>query len=226
MVNKLNYNPILLALDTSDLREAITLTTTLDGLVGGIKIGLQAWCSFGPTRTKELVGDRDWFLDLKFHDIPTTVFKAVTSVLPLEPAFISVHEAGGTDMLEATVAAAEGAASHGYKKPKILAVTTLTSVSRPLDSIVAQAKHALLCKVDGLISSALEVAALRQKFGTSFVSVVPGIRPANASPNDQIRTATPKAALEAGANFIVIGRPITEAADPASVCGQILSSLG
>jgi len=219
------HNPIYLALDTDSYTQSERFLNELDGLVGGIKIGLEFWCKFGPEKAKHIVGTNDWFLDLKLHDIPATVGKAISAVLQLEPNFISIHESGGTEMMCAAVEAADYAPTLGLRRPNILAVTTLTSINRPVDYILAQAQNALACKVDGLISSPLEIAALRGRFGNSFISMVPGIRPSDAEINDQIRISTPKLAIENGADYLVIGRPITKSSNPALVCRQILKSL-
>ena len=173
------------------------------------------------------------FLDLKFHDIPNTVAGAVRAVLPLKPAILTVHASGGRAMLEA---ARDAAAAAGADRPKIVAVTVLTSLDDgDLDAVgqrgpaLDQAKRlaaiAQQAGVDGVVCSPKEVAALRAQCGATFLLVVPGIRPSWAATGDQKRVMTPAEAVAAGADHLVIGRPITAAADPAEAARRIAAEL-
>lgn len=222
-------NPILVALDVSTAREALALADALRGVVGGYKIGSQLFTAEGPAVVRALVdrGDRV-FLDLKFHDIPNTVAGAVAAATDLGVWMVNVHAAGGPAMLAAAKqAAAEAAARRGSAAPLLIAVTVLTSMDEaalasvgvdrsPLDQVERLARMTQDAGLDGVVASPQEVAAIRRACGPSFVVVTPGIRGGTAAsgPDDQRRTATPAGAVAAGASFLVIGRPITGAADP------------
>ncbi len=228
---------ILVALDTPDLERARELVRVLAGRVGGFKIGLEAFLSHGTgflSETREAGGKL--FLDLKFHDIPNTVAGAAAAAARLGVSFLTVHALGGPEMIRRGVEAARrSAASEGLPAPAVLAVTILTSHSEEdLETIglngsceeavrnLAEASRE--AGADGLVCSPLEVASVRSVFPDGFL-VVPGIRPASASIDDQARVATPSQAVAAGADFLVIGRPITRADDPAEAADSIAAEL-
>jgi orotidine-5'-phosphate decarboxylase len=240
-------NPVYCAVDTVDLPQAAKLIRTVAGgarpMVGGIKLGLEFFLAHGapgvryafpaPVRATGV----GFFLDLKLHDIPNTVAGGMRAVVELEPTFITIHTAGGTAMMRAAVdAAAHEAKRLGVARPRLLGVTVLTSLDKSdlaaigvaSDTADQARRLALLARdagLDGVICSPLEVEALRAACGRDFVLMVPGIRPAGASVGDQKRVMTPRQAISLGANHLVIGRPITEAADPAAAAQAIAQEL-
>jgi orotidine-5'-phosphate decarboxylase len=224
-------NPIFCALDTTDPAAAAALAGRLGGLVGGIKLGLEFFTANGPDGVRQVMRDLPLplFLDLKFHDIPNTVAGAVRGISGLAPSFTTIHAGGGAAMMRAAVEAAEG-------RTQILAVTILTSLAQedlpPLgipgpvaDQVRRLADLAAQAGVDGLVCSPHEVAVLRAQIGPALKLVVPGIRPAGSAADDQARVLTPKQAMAAGADHLVIGRPITASADPVAAAKAILASL-
>lgn len=228
-------NPILVALDVSSAREALAMADTLRGTVGGYKIGSQLFTAEGPdiVRAFTMRGDKV-FLDLKFHDIPNTVAGAITSAGKLGAWMMNVHACGGPAMMTAAKEAADRVAAGGAERPVVIAVTVLTSmdaatlnsvgVSRsPLDQVVHLARMAQDSGLDGVVASPLETAAIRNACGPDFLIVTPGIRGGTAgdAKNDQSRTMTPSEAVQAGASYLVVGRPITGASDPQSAARQI-----
>jgi len=228
---------IFIALDTPDLGRAAALARDLADLVGGVKIGKEFFTAHGPDGVRAVAGGVPLFLDLKFHDIPNTVAGALRAAVHLRPAFVNVHAAGGRAMLEAAVqAAAEGAEDADVPRPQLLAVTVLTSLgeadlreigqSGPVsDQVVRLAHLAQSCGLDGVVCSPREIAALRAACGPDFVLVVPGIRPPWAAAGDQKRVTTPVAALAAGADYLVIGRPVTGAPDAAAAARRVVAEL-
>ncbi len=226
-------NPVFVAIDTTDLGEAKTWARRLSGSVGGIKLGLEFFAAQGPAGITAVMAEAPGmplFLDLKLHDIPNTVAGAVRAVAALKPRYLTIHAAGGKAMLRA---AAEEAAKAGKERVKLLGVTMLTSLS---DDDLAQVGFAKLgmaghvaalaalardCGLDGVICSPHEVAALRKAMGREFVLMVPGVRPVWAEVGDQKRVMTPAEAMRAGATHLVIGRPITRAADPLAAAKRI-----
>ncbi len=222
-------NPVYVAIDTADLRRAQKLVRAVAPHAGGIKLGLQFFASNGPAGVRKLAEHGlPLFLDLKFHDIPNTVSRAVQSVGTLAPAILTVHAAGGRAMLARARKVAPAST-------KVVAVTVLTSLGdRDLQAAgvretVAQnaarlARLAKACGLDGIVCSPLEVAAIRDAWPDGFL-VVPGIRPAGSARDDQKRSATPAAALASGASILVIGRPITGADDPGAAAAAILAGL-
>ncbi len=223
-------NQVFCAIDTPHLPDALALIEELRGKVGGIKLGLEFFLAHGAAGYCA-VAEKGLpiFLDLKLHDIPNTVAGAVKSLLPLQPAFITVHASGGAAMMRAAADAAQ-------KKTKLLAVTVLTSLDKTDLSAVGQEANtqtqvvrlARLAKengMDGVICSPEEISALRTALGKDFILMVPGIRPAWADANDQKRTLTPRQAIGAGASYLVIGRPITKAEDPAQAAQRIAAEL-
>jgi orotidine-5'-phosphate decarboxylase len=219
-------NPVFVALDTVDRSRARALVDAVRPHVGGLKLGLEFFCANGPDAVREVAGATPLFLDLKLHDIPNTVAGAVRAVMPLDPAFLTLHAGGGPAMLRAAVEAAAGAV-------KLLGVTVLTSLDGSdldrvgqrgpvLDQARRLAGLAREAGLAGVVCSPHEIAALRAECGPGFLLVVPGIRPAGAGAGDQKRVMTPREALAAGADHLVIGRPITAAADPAAAARRIL----
>lgn len=228
-------NPVFCALDTPGLAAAERLAEGLRGTVGGIKLGLEFFMAQGAEGYRSIAAKGlPVFLDLKLHDIPNTVAGAIASLTPLRPAFLTVHAAGGAAMLQA---AAATAAQAGASRMKLLAVTVLTSLDAsdlraigqgaddPTHQVVRLARLAQDNGIDGCICSPAEIPALRAALGKDFILMVPGIRPAWAAANDQKRVMTPREAMDAGATHLVIGRPITQADDPAQAARRIAAEL-
>ena len=225
-------NRIIAALDTTDLATAQGWARMLGADVGMFKLGLAFFMAQGPAGVRAITTS-PIFLDLKLHDIPNTVAGAVSAVLPLGAAMLTLHASGGSAMIEAARRAAEAA---GPMRPKLLAVTVLTSLSAealtelgvsatPRAQVLRLTKLALAAGADGLVCSPLEVAMLRDEIGPEPLLVVPGIRPAGSPAGDQARTLTPCEAMAAGADWLVIGRPITAAPDPAAAAAAIAADL-
>jgi len=226
--------PICVALDTPSPEETRALAASLAGEVVAVKVGLTSFALGGAELVRDLVRANDVFLDLKLHDIPAQVEGAVGAVVDLGVSITTVHASGGRAMLQGAVNAARGS------DLKVVAVTVLTSlddsdledlgITGPAQETVLRfADLALSTGVHGLVCSPHEVAALRERFGLHAHGgpflVVPGIRPAGASQGDQRRTLTPKEALDAGADLLVVGRPITQAPDPVAAVRDIVSGL-
>jgi orotidine-5'-phosphate decarboxylase len=221
--------PIYVAIDTPDLDKAKLLAAQVRNHVGGIKLGLEFFSANGRAGVREMAAvGLPIFLDLKLHDIPNTVAKAIQALRPLAPAILTVHAAGGRAMLEDAKAAAPAGT-------KVVAVTVLTSLDGDdLNSIgVASDPHGqverltMLARdagIDGVVCSGNEVAAARKIWPGGFF-VVPGVRPANGEQGDQKRVMTPRKALDAGASILVIGRPITQAEDPDAAARAIEATL-
>lgn len=229
-------NPIYCAIDTKEVEVASRLAARVKDYVGGLKLGLEFFMANGPQGVREVAkaGGLPYFLDVKLHDIPNTVAGAVRSILPLEPHLVTIHTSGGPAMMQA---AAKAASAGGANRPKLIGVTVLTSLDdadlkavgvtrSSTDQVVALARLAKDCGLDGAVCSPLEVAALRAACGPDFTLVVPGIRPAGGDVGDQKRVMTPKQGLDAGADVLVIGRPITQAANPAAAARAIASDIG
>lgn len=221
--------PIYVAIDTPDMERARAIATAVKRHAGGLKLGLEFFCHNGRHGVMELAElGLPIFLDLKLHDIPNTVAKSIQALAPITPAILTVHAAGGRAMLEDAKAAAPAGT-------KVVAVTVLTSLDgddlasigvkadnqEQVERLAALAKDAGL---DGIVCSGNEVAAVRRKWKDGFF-VVPGIRPANAQLGDQKRVMTPRGAIDAGASILVIGRPVTGAADPAIALREIAGTL-
>jgi len=222
-------NPIYVAIDTPDVHRAAALTRYVRGLAGGVKLGLEFFCANGHEGVLR-IAEREMpiFLDLKLHDIPNTVERAVEALARLEPAILTVHAAGGRAMMAAAKAAAP-------PETKVVAVTVLTSLDQddlaasgiagsPEDQVRRLADLARESGVDGIVCSGSEVAAARAAWPDGFF-VVPGVRPAGADAADQKRVVTPRAALDDGASILVIGRPITGALDPGRAIADIAAGL-
>jgi orotidine-5'-phosphate decarboxylase len=219
------HERIIVALDTPTLASALALCDRLHGVVGFFKIGLELFSACGPEAVRWVKARGRVFLDLKMHDIPETVGRAMTAAGKHGVDLVTVHAAGGRAMLGRAVEAAH-----------VVAVTVLTSLDdRDLDDVrlrgplaelvTARARLAQDCGCDGVVASPREVAAVRAACGPSFLIVTPGVRPEGAAEGDQKRVATPAAALRAGADYLVIGRPITGAKDPPAAARAIAAEL-
>lgn len=231
-------NPIIVALDVPTAARAVELASQLAGVVGALKIGKELFTSAGPDVVRRLrAAGHAVFLDLKFHDIPTTVARAVEAAVRLDVQMLTLHASGGLAMMQAAEKAAqETAAQAGVPAPLVLGVTVLTSlddaalVELGLNVTAAQQveRLALLAAragLRGLVCSPLELPALRAVLPPSMQLVTPGIRPADADKGDQKRTLTPKEAVAAGADWLVIRRPICAAESPRAAAERILASL-
>ncbi|MDA0654785.1 MAG: orotidine-5'-phosphate decarboxylase [Proteobacteria bacterium] len=231
-------NPILVALDTQDSLKALDLASALTGVVGGVKLGLEFFNANGPDGVRTIAASGiPIFLDLKFHDIPNTVAAAVRAAVSLKPTILNVHASGGEAMMRAAAAAASEAASVlGVKKPLLIAVTVLTSmdaadldavgqIGTPETQVVRLATLSQKCGLDGVVCSPREITAIREACGSGFKLIVPGIRPPGSESGDQKRIMTPAQAIHAGADHLVIGRPITASANPVEAARDIAASL-
>lgn len=225
---------LLVALDVDTADEARRLADTLRGVVGGFKIGSRLFTSHGPVVVEELVGRGDRvFLDLKFHDIPHTVAGAVAAATRLGVWMLNVHASGGLDMMRAARQAAdEEAARMTMSPPLLIAVTVLTSldagmladigVTDPIEDHVGRlAGLAQAAALDGVVASPREIALVRAQCGERFAIVTPGIRRSADAKGDQTRIDSPSSAIEAGASYLVVGRPIVTAADPRAAAESI-----
>lgn len=232
-------NKLIVALDVENAQKARELVQALKGTVGIFKIGSQLFTAAGPALVREIIasGERV-FLDLKFHDIPNTVAAAGVEATRLGVSIFNVHAAGGSEMMRRTAeAVAECANAEGLVRPLIIAVTVLTSANNAtLDEIGYESdpaelvsRLALLAEangLDGVVASPREVGTIRTVVKTpDFVVVTPGVRPAGSALFDQKRVMTPREAIVAGADFIVVGRPIIEASDPAEAARQIFAEM-
>ena len=222
-------SPIFVAIDTPDMEHARSIATAVKRHAGGLKLGLEFFCHNGRAGVLELAElGLPIFLDLKLHDIPNTVAKSIQALAPITPAVLTVHAAGGRAMLEDAKAAAPAGT-------KVVAVTVLTSLDEDdlaaigvlsdshsqVERLASLAREAGL---DGIVCSGKEVAAARKNWKDGFF-VVPGIRPGNSGLGDQKRVMTPRAAIDAGASILVIGRPVTGAEDPSIALREIAGTL-
>jgi orotidine-5'-phosphate decarboxylase len=234
---------LLVALDTIDRNAAVRQAQAVRRSVAGVKLGLEFFTANGPAGVREVVAEgQPVFLDLKFHDIPNTVAGAVRAATALGSFMLNVHAGGGAAMLRAAVdAAAETAAKTAIGRPLVIGVTILTSLGdgdltelglrdATGDQVLRLADLAQRCGLDGVVCSPHEITALRRHCGPDFTLVVPGIRPAWAAAGDQKRFMTPGEAAHRGADYLVIGRPITGADDPAAaaerIAGEIADAVG
>lgn len=224
----MSRNPLIAAADRSDPEEAGRLAASLSGLVGYLKVGLELFTAAGPEAITRLRTLGPLFLDLKLHDIPTTVGRAARNVGRLGVDLLTVHALGGQEMVRAAVdGAAKGAAEAGTEPPGIVAVTVLSSLAgEGLASPASLAFEAVQAGAVGAVVSGQDVVTVREALGERPILVVPGIRPGGQPPNDHVRVLSPGEALERGADYIVVGRPITDAADPAAAARAILRELG
>ena len=224
---------LIVALDVSSLAEAHRIVDLLGQSVQTFKVGKQLFTAEGPQAVRDLVrAGRKVFLDLKYHDIPNTVGAAVREAASLDVSMITVHASGGGKMLRAAVEAARDI----NPAVKVLAVTVLTSLTdndlekmgvrgRVEDQVLRLAAMAIANGCQGIVASAHEASALRNELGQEFVIVTPGVRPPGTGHGDQARVVTPEEAIASGATHIVVGRPITEAADPAAEAKAILAQI-
>ena len=226
-------NRLIVALDVPTAAQARDLARQLSGICRWVKVGLELYLAAGSAIVEELASQGlSVFLDLKFHDIPNTVAGAVRSAASMGASLLTVHAAGGPVML---AAAAEAAAST-VNSPRLLAVTVLTSMdaaqlaaigvdASPADQVLRLARMAQASGINGLVCSAEEIRLLRQELGLAMHLVIPGIRPAGSEVGDQKRISTPADAIRAGANALVVGRPITKASNPAQAAEAILKEI-
>jgi orotidine-5'-phosphate decarboxylase len=227
-------SPVFCAIDRPDLDGALALGRSLVGAVGGLKVGLEFVAANGPDGVRRVVElGLPVFLDLKFHDIPNTVAGAVRQVAGLGVAMLTLHVSGGTAMLRAAIDAAREA----EPCPQLLGVTVLTSMDdadlaslglsdKVADHVLRLGEIAWNAGIDGLVCAPQEIVLLRQRFEAEVKLVVPGIRPAGSATSDQKRTLTPREAIARGADVLVIGRPITAAADPRAAAMAIAADVG
>ncbi|GAP76402.1 orotidine-5'-phosphate decarboxylase [Pseudoalteromonas ruthenica] len=234
-MSSVDSKKVLIALDYDDQDKALAFVKQLSPSTCRLKVGKEMFTLFGPDFVKQLVDlGFDVFLDLKFHDIPNTVAKAVTAAAKLGVWMVNVHASGGVAMMEKAKAALT---PFGDKAPLLIAVTVLTSMDEiqlkqlgidksPQEQVLYLAKLAQQAGLDGVVCSAQEAQLLKSQLGSEFTLVTPGIRPAGSDAGDQKRIMTPERAVASGSDYLVIGRPITQAADPVAVLTEINESLG
>ena len=225
---------IIVALDYADADSALSLVNLLNPALCRLKVGKELFTAAGPQLVEQLMRHGfEVFLDLKFHDIPNTTAQACKAAATLGVWMVNVHALGGRRMMEA----AREALANFNKPPRLIAVTVLTSMAQadlaevgilvsPAEQVLHLAALAQASGMDGVVCSALEAPLLRKQAGNEFCLVTPGIRPAEAATDDQSRIMTPRAALESGSSYLVIGRPITKAADPLLALQQISNEIG
>jgi orotidine-5'-phosphate decarboxylase len=231
---------LIVALDFDSLSTAIKFAQQVADLVGMFKIGLQLFTSAGPEAVRQVAQlGTGVFLDLKFHDIPNTVAGAVLASAGLPGVqLVNVHALGGTTMMSAAVQAISAGVPMGADRPRLLAVTVLTSMDQrsirevgiggpPKSRVLKLAKLAQSTGVDGVVASVQEAKAIRKLCGREFLIATPGVRPRdkNAKQDDQARTATPREAIKAGADFVIVGRPILTAPDPRAAAQEIVDEI-
>ena len=225
---------IIVALDQEDLAAAQRLVKSLSGLISFFKVGSELFSAAGPDAVRMVRdGGAEVFLDLKYHDIPNTVSRAVRSAAGLGVSLVNVHTLGGVQMMRA----AADSAREVDPVTRVIGVTVLTSMDAtdllrvgiedaPEEEVVRLARLAREAGLAGVVSSAREVVRLREEFGPGFILIAPGIRPAGADSGDQKRIVTPREAFEAGADYIVVGRPIAAAPDPRAAAESIIEEIG
>lgn len=233
-----NTDKLIVALDLPTTEQAIEMVDKLGELVQCYKVGMEAFYGMGHAVLAQIAGrGKKTFLDLKLHDIPTTVARTVTTLCQFSPAFLTLHAAGGSAMLKAAIEAADAwSAKTGRERPKLLAITVLTSLGEqdwaeigyPSPIRESVLRMAVMCKeegMDGVVASPREAGAIRALCGPDFLIVTPGIRLHSEESEDQIRTATPAQALKYGANYLVVGRPILAADEPREVAADIIRAM-
>jgi orotidine-5'-phosphate decarboxylase len=225
---------VIVALDYDDQKQALSFIDQLDPSLCKLKVGKEMFTLFGPDFVKLLVDKGyDVFLDLKFHDIPNTVAKACKAAAELGVWMVNVHASGGLPMM---IAAKQAIASSRHPSTKLIAVTVLTSMDQAqlnevIDAVTPKEQVLRLCALtskaglDGIVCSAQEAVALREHYSDDFLLVTPGIRPIGAEAGDQKRVMTPSDAIEHGVNYLVMGRPITQAKDPIAVLKAVNASI-
>lgn len=230
----MDVSPLIVALDFNDQKQALTLVDALNPRQCALKVGSELFTAWGPAFVRQLI-QRQFrvFLDLKFHDIPTTVAKACTAAAHLGVWMMNVHALGGVDMMRAAKKALE---PFGTDKPLLIAVTVLTSFKDSelitigirhslLDQVTKLASLAKTAELDGVVCSAYEVAAIKKTCGKPFICVTPGIRLHHNLADDQSRIMTPVQAIHEGCDYLVMGRPITQDPNPAGVVRDILRDI-
>lgn len=227
-------SPLIVALDFDTAETALKVVNDLEPGSCRLKVGKELFTSEGPRLVEKLVGmGFDVFLDLKFHDIPNTVAKAVSAAAGLGAWMVNVHASGGREMMSA---AREALDSSSSQQPLLIAVTVLTSTSQTeltdlgfSRSLAGQVDHladmAQSCGLDGVVCSAQEARVIRNTLGNEFLTVTPGIRPEGSAKDDQHRIMTPEEAISAGSDYLVVGRPITRAANPGAAVADIMDRL-
>lgn len=231
-------NKLIVALDVDSVEHARRLVAQLRDVVGMFKVGSQLFTAAGPELVREIVsGGNKVFLDLKFHDIPNTVAAAAAEATRLGVSIFNVHALGGFEMMERTARAVRGTAEReGLTQPAVIAVTLLTSASKgtlseigirtaPDKLVTHLARTTARAGLDGVVASAREASIIRSVTWPDFLIVTPGVRPAGSAAGDQKRTTTPRQAIEEGADYIVVGRPILDAPDPLSAAKQIVQEI-
>lgn len=230
-------NPIAVALDVADIADAEGLARALAGHVGLFKVGLELFSAYGPQVVQRIAAHGPVFLDLKLHDIPTTVRRSAQVLGGLGVAMVTVHAAGGAAMVSAAVdGLGRGASEAGHDEPLVLAVTVLTSMSdeelsalnspRAALQVPTLARLAVDAGAPGLVCAPQDLTRVREAVGHQPVLVTPGVRPSGAPVDDHARATTPAEAVRAGADLLVVGRPITRADDPVAVARDITAELG
>lgn len=226
-----DYNKVIIALDTPDEEKALGIVRLLNDKISVFKVGLELFCASGPEIVKKINDEGcKVFLDLKLHDIPNTVAGAVKSCISAGPFMLDVHALGGMEMMRKAKEAVEN--TKAEKRPILLAITVLTSLDEkdltamnisksPKEQVKTLAYLAKQAGLDGVVASPKEISAIREAFGKDFLIVTPGVRPAWAAAGDQKRIMTPAQAFDEGADYIVIGRPVTAAPDPIEALGKL-----
>ncbi len=228
-----NAERLIVALDLADPPRARNLAEKLNPLGVGFKVGLELYMAGGPVLVAELASRYRLFLDLKFHDIPNTAAAAVREAASLGVWMLNLHASGGKTML----LAAREAVENLQQKPLLIAVTLLTSIGdhdlpetglsgSTTENVLLLAQLAAQCGFDGVVCSPLEIAAVKAAVSESFITVTPGVRPGGAEKFDQQRVAAPADVVAAGGDYLVVGRPITGAADPLLAAGKIIAEMG
>ena len=220
-------NALVVALDTSDPSRAKELADALAPEVGLLKVGLELFTATGPDAVAAVRAGAPVFLDLKLHDIPNTVGRAARNAGRLGPTLLTVHSLGGPAMVEAAVReSAAGAKEAGFDAPAILAVTVLSSIGgESLASPASLAFEAVEAGAAGVVVSGDDVKTVREVLGDEPIILVPGVRPSGAGSNDHARVLSPREAIASGGDYIVVGRPITDASDPAGAARSVLAEL-
>lgn len=230
---------LIVALDFSNMDQVTELVEQLGDSVSFYKVGMELFYSVGKEVLEYLnANGKDVFLDLKLHDIPNTTAQGLVALTKLGAKILNVHASGSFSMMQTAAQAVKiEAEKMGIEKPKLIAVTVLTSIDEPnwdalnskntiKEQVVALAKLAQKAGMDGIVASPQEAKMIKEACGENFLIVTPGVRPANAAVNDQSRIATPKMALLDGATHLVVGRPITKADNPKKAAEAILSEMG
>ena len=220
-------NPLIVALDVSSIERAERLAEQLAPHVGMLKVGLELSWAYGPDAVRRIARHGPVFVDAKLHDIPTTVERAAANIARLGVSMLDVHALGGSAMMGAALAGAErGASDSGTVAPLVVAVTVLSSqAGEDLASPASLAFEAKAAGLQGVVVSGDDVRDVRDACGDEFCLIVPGIRPAGSNGDDQVRVLTPAAAVEKGADYLVVGRPITGASDPVGVARSMLREI-